>query len=75
MCIKYFLAKDYLERREIRLEYMPTDQMVADFFTKPLQGKQFIKHRASIMNLDDAAAEDREDTGNLSLQGCVGIQR
>jgi hypothetical protein len=30
---------------KIELEYCPTENMVADFFTKPLQGKRFVMLR------------------------------
>ena len=37
------------------MEYCPTGDMVADFFTKPLQGSLFRKLRDKIMNADSAA--------------------
>ena len=47
------------------LAYCPTDVMVADYFTMPLQGTKFRKFRAMIMNyLDPALA--------LMSQECVG---
>ena len=39
--IKYFFIKDCYERQELDIKYCPTDKMVADYFTKPLQGKKF----------------------------------
>lgn len=50
MNIKYFYVKDYLERKEIKIKYTPTEDMVADFFTKPLQGFLFLKFRNIVMN-------------------------
>ena len=41
--IKYFWVKDRLQRENIEVIYCPTDSMVADFFTKPLQGAIFKK--------------------------------
>ena len=41
MNIRFFFIKDRVSSKEIRIEYCPTAEMVADFFTKPLQGKQF----------------------------------
>ena len=35
------------------VEYCPTTEMIADYFTKPLQGKPFVKFRKAIMNLQD----------------------
>jgi hypothetical protein len=42
--------------------------MVADFFTKPLQGSLFVKHRATVLNM----SEGEEVTRVQSSQGCVG---
>ena len=40
--------------------------MIADFYTKPLQGSLFIKIRNFIMGLDDAFCEERvENCENL----------
>ena len=38
---RYFFIKDRVDMNEIRIEYCPTEKMLADFFTKPLQGKLF----------------------------------
>ena len=45
MNIRFFFVKDQVASKEIRIEYCPTKEMVADFFTKPLQGSQFYKLR------------------------------
>jgi hypothetical protein len=50
IAIKYFFIKDHIENEDINVVYVGTDNMVADFFTKPLQGAMFKKHRLSIMN-------------------------
>ena len=47
--IRYFFVKDRLDKNEFRLEYCPTEKMIADYFTKPLQGALFNKFRAIIM--------------------------
>ena len=49
--VRYFFIKDCIERGQMKLEYCPTDDMVADFMTKPLQGRKFYKFRKMIMNL------------------------
>ena len=51
--IRYFFITDRIKKGELRIEYCPTDDMVADFFTKPLQGKKFIQFRKIIMNLKE----------------------
>jgi hypothetical protein len=47
--IRYFATKDRLKREGIHVVYCPTETMVADYFTKPLQGALFKKLRAVIM--------------------------
>ena len=37
--IRYLFIQDRVEKVDIGLEYCHTDKMVADFMTKPLQGK------------------------------------
>ncbi len=39
--VRYFFIRDRVESKEIRIEYCPTGIMVADYFTKPLQGALF----------------------------------
>ena len=47
--IRYFFVKDRVEKGEVKIKYCPTLQMVADLFTKPLQGALFNKFRDVIM--------------------------
>ena len=47
--IKYFWVKDKVDKKEVRIEYCPTTLMLADYFTKPLQGKLFRRFRQVIM--------------------------
>ena len=46
---RYFWIKDRIESENIKVEYCPTEKMVADFFTKPLQGSLFRKFRDVVM--------------------------
>ena len=41
---------DRIKNGEMRIEYCPTEEMVTDFFTKPLQGLLFQKLRGLILN-------------------------
>ena len=52
--IRYFFVTDKIQRGEIAVEYCPTQEMIADYFTKPLQGAQFLKLRNFIMNVDSS---------------------
>ena len=49
--IRYFYIKDKVESKELEIKYCPTDEMVADYMTKPLQGKKFHAFRKMILNL------------------------
>jgi hypothetical protein len=49
--IRYFFITDRIARKEIAVQYCPTKEMVADYFTKPLQGALFYKFRDQIMGL------------------------
>ena len=49
--IRYYFITDRIKNGELEIEYYPTDDMVADYFTKPLQGKKFLQFRKTIMNL------------------------
>jgi hypothetical protein len=49
--IRFFYAKDRADQGEIKLEYCPTESMLADFFTKPLQGQLFRKLRDELMGV------------------------
>lgn len=49
--IRYFFLCDRIANKELKVEYCPTDDMLADYFSKPLQGIKFKKFRKAIMNL------------------------
>jgi hypothetical protein len=49
--IRYFFVTDRIKNGEMRIEHCPTEEMVADFFTKPLQGSLFRKLRGLILNI------------------------
>lgn len=48
--IKYFYITDLIKRGEVEIKYCPTDEMIADFMTKPLTGEKFVYFRKQIMN-------------------------
>jgi hypothetical protein len=50
------------------VEYCPTQEMVADFFTKPLQGAQFKKFRDFIMNVDHSTTSQQDHRSVLSKE-------
>ena len=49
--IRYFFITDQVEKGNVSIEYCPTDNMVADFMTKPLQGTKFENFRKAILGM------------------------
>jgi hypothetical protein len=50
--IRYFFLTDQIEKGNLEVLYCPTDLMLADYMSKPLQGKLFSKFRRQIMGHD-----------------------
>ena len=50
MNIRYFFVPDCFKRGQIIIIYCPTEDMIGEFFTKPLQGSKFRRFRKIIMN-------------------------
>ena len=51
--VRYFFLTNQAEKKNLTIEYCPTDNMWGDFMTKPLQGEKFIKFRNLIMGITD----------------------
>ncbi|KAI2500335.1 Reverse transcriptase (RNA-dependent DNA polymerase) [Fragilaria crotonensis] len=68
--IRYFFVKDRIDSGDLTVKYCPTGEMIADYFTKPLQGTLFTKLRNEIMNVNpdhvDYALEDCRSVLNLA---------
>ena len=66
--IRYFFTKDRVDKGELDIGYCPTEKMLADFFTKPLQGSLFKVFRAVIMGHEpiDSLLQDHR------IKECVG---
>lgn len=47
--IRYFFLKDKIKSGEVEVVICPSEDMIADFFTKPIQGKRFMDLRKIIM--------------------------
>ena len=63
--IRLFYVTDQIEKGLIEVEFCPTNEMTADYFTKPVHGKKFQDFRNTIMNLNSSF-------NALSRQECVG---
>ena len=49
--IGYYWVKDLIDRGLITIEYCPTEFMIADFFTQPLQGTLFNQMREKVTGI------------------------
>ena len=47
--IRYYYVADRIEKGDLRIVWCPTHQMIADYLTKPLQGRQFVQFRDMLM--------------------------
>ena len=58
--IRYFWLTDRINNGEVSVVYVPTDEITADALSKPLQGSQFLKHRATLLNIDYDEADEAD---------------
>jgi hypothetical protein len=49
--VRYLFIKDRIRSGEITMKHCPAAEMLADHFTKPLQGTMFRKFRAEIQGV------------------------
>ena len=50
--IKYFFVTNKVKGKELKIMHCPTDQIVTCFYTIPLQGSAFIRHKNSILGIE-----------------------
>ena len=50
--IKYFFIADKVKNKELEILYCPTGEMIAGFYTKPLQGALLFKHRDCMLGIN-----------------------
>ena len=50
--VRYFFVTDMIKKKKVLVEWLATNDMVADFWTKPNQGSTFLWHRNAIMDVD-----------------------
>jgi hypothetical protein len=67
--IKYFYITDLIKCNKIKIEYCPTQDMVANFMTKPLVGTKFHTFCKIIMNIITSKKVNHTYVGQ---QECVG---
>ena len=49
--IRLFFITNQIKKGHVNIEYCPTDEMTADYLSKPVVGQKFEKFRQTIMNL------------------------
>jgi hypothetical protein len=73
--IRYFFVKDRVDKGEFEIQYCPTYMMLANFFTKSLQGKAFRvyrdvvmghKHISSLKELVPSRIKERVENRNVN---------
>ena len=69
--VRYFFIADRVKSGEIRIEHCPTGIMIADYFTKALQGALFWKLRDMIMGNTDIPLPS--DMNNGTVNPSIGI--
>ena len=61
--IRYFFVTDQVEKGNLTIKFCPTDEMQADYQTKPNTGAKFAQQRSILMNLPLSQCKD---TGDIS---------
>ena len=51
MNIGFFFVADVQKRQHITIDYCPTDEIISDFFIKPVGEAKFVAFRNIIMNV------------------------
>jgi len=59
--MRYFFLHDRIQSKELKIIYKNTTEVLADFFTKALQGRLFFRLRREIMNLPESYKEKELD--------------
>ena len=55
--MRYYFIHDRWKQGDFKIEYCSTDEMLADYFTKPVQGKKFIKFRNMVLGMTQATID------------------
>ena len=84
MDIRYFYVTEQVGRKTIHVTHCPTEEMVGEFFTKPLQGSLFLKMRNYIMGNEEPGYQDLprsvlrkygNDDDTIRKQKFIGIRK
>ena len=69
MDIRYFYVGDHIQNKTLSLHHCPTNEMLADYFTKPLQGSLFIHLRNHIMGAEFEDGNPKTQRSVLEYKG------
>ena len=82
MNIRYFYVTKQRRKKAIHVTHCPIEEMVGDFFMKPLQGSLFIKMRNYIMGNEEPGYQVlprsvlyNHDTTSIRKQNFVGARK
>ena len=67
--VRYYFIKDQVETGDMVIEHCPTEEILGNHFTNPLQGALFRNFREEIMNIPDDL-----DMGNMGMER-VGLKQ
>ena len=77
--IRHFFVTDRIESEQLKIVHCPTDIMIGDFFTKPLQGSRFRTLRAAILGhipmsalISTQSIQPEERVGGSTSMGQTG---
>jgi hypothetical protein len=73
--VKHFWVKQYVENGKVKLKYVPSLELLADGFTKPLAKKTFFRWRARVLNHGDCDIEVQGMSQNESTEVYHGTKR
>ena len=58
--MKYHYVQEMVQRREVELRYVPTDEQIADVLTKPLGRGKFVYFRDKLGVVETVSLAERE---------------
>ena len=72
--MQHFFVTNQIKNKEIKVVCCPTEEMFADFFTEPVQGKLFIKCRNLILGINEGKHEIYQRNFNEVIKRCGELE-